>query len=319
VSFWKGKKTLVTGSEGLIGTPLCNALVQLGADVVHFDRALSINPLSGHLHDVLDRSSLQWVSQQARDHWGSEIEFVFHLAANSGVEESRDAGYDAFMLNIVGTLNVLEAYRDTNVKAVVIASSNHVYGNQRDAEDARTLESSSLNQLDAYSAGKICADYLARAYAHNYDVPTVILRNTNCYGPDDPHFDHIIPGTVRAILDGETPVIKSTGLRKKSYLYVDDVVRGYLSAAEWTATTGNKGEVFNLADAEPISALDLVRKIMTIMGSEEDYVILNGLTDQSDEWLCSDKARVLLGWSPLLTLDEGLQRTIGSMREEVRV
>jgi CDP-glucose 4,6-dehydratase len=299
LTFWVGKRVWVSGSEGLIGKPLADALVRAGATPIYrFDFVLD------NSHDVTNgirvRNSIETCAP----------DIVFHLAANSGVESSRSKGRDAWAVNVMGTVNVLEACRDTNVQAVVVASSNHVYGKQ---DTVPSMENAPLRQLDTYSATKIAADYATRSYWHNYKVPTVAVRNTNCTGPDDPHLEHIIPATILALLRGEAPVIKSTGTTRKSYLHVDDVVSAYLVIAEAVATGKfAPGEAINVSD-KPVAVLDIVNTIRALMGGPAP-VVLGQTNDQNHEWL--DTLRIeLLGWKPKYTLDEALADTIRGFRE----
>jgi CDP-glucose 4,6-dehydratase len=207
LSFWKGKRVVVTGGSGLIGTPMFAKLADLG---ISWGCNLDIPE-----YDVLDYNDILGGVSRA--------DVCIHLAAISHVEDSRSRRHNTFDVNVRGTYNVLEACLDAGVKSVVVASSNHVYGNQ---DVFPVPETAPLNQLDTYSASKIAADYIARAYGHNYGLPVAIIRNTNCFGPEDPHSDHLVPGTILSILRGGRPVLRSTGLTKKGYLYVEDVVLG---------------------------------------------------------------------------------------------
>jgi CDP-glucose 4,6-dehydratase len=308
MGFWEGKRVLVTGGSGLIGGYLCRALVDAGADATVYDlQAGGTLTMHGLSRKILPRISGDIMNLDMLRNSIQEQDFVFHLAANSGVEESRTIGYDAFMVNIVGTLNVLEACRSNPIlQAVVCTTSNHVYGEQK---PGMVYEDAKLNQLDTYSASKICADYLARAYAHNYKTPSVIVRNTNCYGPYDPHIKHIIPGTILSLLNGEAAVIRLDGRTIKSYLYTSDVADGLMLAAKWTAESGRYGEVFNLS-GERISVLELVTMIQRLCNLGLMPIILGEIHDQHDEHLSTKKAESVLGWRPQVALSDGLSRTI---------
>jgi CDP-glucose 4,6-dehydratase len=289
--FWQDKKVLVTGSEGLIGLPMCDALEAEGADVGRFDLVLG--------NDVLNMRSMV------------NVDVCIHLAADSNVESSRENPLTAFDVNIRGTWLVLEAAREYNVP-VVIASSNHVYGQQKDYP---VPESAQMNQLDTYSVTKVCADYIARAYAHNYGLPVAIMRNTNCYGPRDPHSNHIVPGTIQSILDGNAPVVHSNGQTAKSYLHVGDVVTAYLLVAEKLHKGEiETGEAFNVS-GNAITALGIVGVIKDLMHDTSETVILREPNDQSNEELDSSKIRAL-GWEPKYTLDRGLIETIQWFRNQ---
>ena len=293
--FWQDKKVLVTGSEGLIGRPVVDKLTELGATVSKFDRLLG--------NDV---TVLSDVYQQI-----DGIDICIHLAADSNVESSRDNPLNSWEVNIRGTWNVLEGAHELEVPATIIASSNHVYGQQ---DNYPVPESAQMNQMDTYSITKTCADYIGRAYAHNYDLPVSIIRNTNCFGPRDEHGNHIVPGTIQAILDGEVPVIRSSGRTKKGYLYVDDVVSAYLLIAEKLYDRQiDKGEVFNVG-APPTSSLDIVRRIQILMGDVRAPIVHGEPNDQADEDLDTTKIRNL-GWRPEYSLEQGLIKTIEWFRK----
>ena len=297
MSFWDGKRVLVTGGAGLMGRPLRRSLAALGAAVRDYDI------VDGQ--DILDLGDLQNAV--------AGVDAVIHLAAMSNVEVCRKAGYAAYQNIVVGTLNVLEACRAYNPQMpVVVASSNHVYGEQKTLP---VSENAPLNQLDTYSAAKIAADYLARSYAHNYGVNVVIMRSTNCFGPNDPHSGHIVPSTITAVLNGKAPVIKSNGFTKKSYLYVDDVIDAYIAAAEWVGSGPyRQGTVFNVSDT-PVSVLDLVHTILKVMGATVKPEVLGIPNDQHDEDLNDSFIRKATGWKPKHTLQEAIALTVAGFKE----
>lgn len=305
MTFWKGKRVFVTGCSGLIGGPLCKILLAGGAQVLGYDLdsegTLRDHGIHGRFNiakgDVMELDHLQ------AQMYGQDI--IFHLAANSNVEASRQNGYRALETNIMGTLNVLEAARINEAKAVVIASSNHIYGWQ---PEMPYEEDAPLRQLDTYSVSKICADYLARAYAHNYGVPTAVVRSTNCYGYGDPHTGHLIPSTILSLLRDEQPVINGDGKRSKSYLYVTDVAEAFLRVAHYAVEGQPKGLSFNVS-TDPITVLDLVNTIIRVMGKDVEPIILGNKDDQHDEWLDSSRLKAATWWEPNVSLEDGIRTT----------
>ena len=290
---WKDRHVLVTGGSGLIGRPLIARLQDEGAVVWNYDLTEGCS--------ILNRDSLN-----SAMNWK---DVVFHLAAVSGVEESRRMGCRALETNIVGTMNVLEAARlAPSIKAVVVASSNHVYG---DHHGELTAEWAPLQQLDTYSVSKICADYLARAYAHNYSLPTVVIRNTNCFGPGNDHPEHLIEGTILSVLRGERPVIRGTGKTMKSFLYVDDVVDAFLKAGEWNrgAPPMPWGNAFNISGTR-YRVRDIVTLVCTLLKRLDLEPIIEGNDrDQADENLDTGRAMAWLRWEPQVSLETGILRT----------
>ena len=240
-------------------------------------------------------------------------DIVLHLAGVSGIAESRQSPRKTYLANTMGTVNVLEACRVNKPNAVVVATSNHVYGSQPVQPHN---EEASLNDLDTYSVSKICADYIARSYGLSYNMNTAVIRNTNCFGIGDPHNDHIVPGTILSILRGQSPIIRSTGKIRKGYLYVDDVAEAYLDVGEWLSLNPNKcGEVFNVA-AEPVSTHSLVSLICKLMDYDRKITTNNQPTPEEHQWLDDSKIREQVGWKPRHTLEEGLIKTIEWFRTQ---
>ena len=316
----KGQRIIVTGCSGLIGSALCERLLHEGADLVGYDLEpegmLKSRGISGEFAvmegDIRNVESAQIALKNA--------DVCYHLAAISGVEAARNQPLAAFNINVQGTWSVLEACRLEGVSKVITASSNHIYGYQ---SEKPVREYQRMNQLDTYSAPKICADYTAQAYAHNYGRPVAIVRNTNCYGPHDPHTDHIIPGTIKAIMKGEEPVIRGNGQTKKAYLYIDDVIDAYLAVA--TILPYKRGEAFNVS-TNHTSVSNLVETIINTMkglkGLPSEVVkpkVLGGFNDQNDEDMDSTKIRAATDWTPKHTLESGISKTVEWMMEKVAV
>ena len=296
VSFWQSRKVFVTGSEGLIGRPLIRMLHEKGALVYPYDKALG--------YDILDFDDLLKSIRACKP------SIVIHLAALSNVGFCHEIPHETFRVLAMGTVNVLEACRLAKVDALVTASSNHVYGRQ--AAIGGTNEECKLNHLDAYAVSKICADYMARSYGEVYGVPTAIVRNTNCFGPDDPHSDHLVPSIINALLDGRSVDLRSDGSVAKAYLYVDDVATAYLMVAQHTAETRKGGEAYNVS-GQVVTATQMANRIATLMGIPLN--LRTGIMDplQYDERLNDAKVRGI-GWRPRYTLDGGLEKTIAGFK-----
>lgn len=291
-------KVLITGSEGIIGRALCPMLEERGHKVTRFDLA------GAPSDDVMHLMAVSAAQVLAR------CEAIIHLAAQSGVNHARNHPYEAWNLNVIGTLNVLETARDRDIP-VIVASSNHVYG----AQMGRTDEDAPLLNLDTYSASKIAADVMARSYANDFGLKVAVVRNTNCYSPNTPPWhEHLIEETIRATMRGEIMVLRSDGQTVKSYLHVEDVASAYVTLLE-TGATG----AYNVTSHEPIRADDLVLCITTMMGRAELGLVVGvGDTWQHDEDLDDAKIRQL-GWEPRYSLTDGLRATIDAMTETARV
>ncbi len=305
-------KALVTGASGFLGGWLSRLLVEAGAQVQGFDlmegACLKAHGLTGRVAvlrgDVLD---LAGVERAIREHG---IEVCFHLAGQSMIEGAARGPVAALDVNIRGTWTVLEACRRAGtVRAVVCASSNHTYGPQKSSPFA---EEQPMNQLDVYGASKACADILTRSFAYNFGLPAVAVRNVNSFGPGDPHTTHIVTGTILSLLRGEPPVIRSDGSPVKAYLHACDTMEAYRLLAEHAGDPLVKGEAFNVTPAEPVRVLDLVTTIIKVSGKTgiEPVVAANDLSQKGFfEHLSGEKMKRVLGWTPRLTLEEGLRDT----------
>ena len=247
------------------------------------------------------------VQKALEDH---QIQLCIHLAGQSKIEDSAAGPANAFDINVRGTWTVLEACRRTrSITGVVCASSNHTYG----AQDVSPFqESAPLNQLGVYGASKACADLIIRTYALQYGLPAVAIRNTNTFGPVDPHVTHVVTGTIMSLLRDESPVIHSDGSAVKAYLHAQDTMEAYMIVAQHAGQRGIRGEAFNVTAAEPVSVLDLVDTIIAISGkSHIRPVVENRDLSQKGtyEHLSSDKIQRTLNWRPRVSLEEGLRLT----------
>tara|TARA_Y100000310_G_scaffold260629_2_gene269666 strand:- start:7301 stop:8218 length:918 start_codon:yes stop_codon:yes gene_type:complete len=302
---WNDSRVLVTGSSGFLGKALVERLESLDAIVAPFDLALG--------DDVTDARAVSNAVQAVNP------SHIFHLAGNSIVNDSADSPWQSVQVNSFGTLNVLEAARvymeDHALRAVVCSSSNHIYGKQ---DRVPYGEGAPFNHYGAYSVGKIAADYFVQLYAKNYGVPTVALRHTNTYGPEDLHDSHIVRGTILSLMAGEFPVIRSRGLTKKGYLYIDDTVDAYLAS---TLAPESGISALNASSTLSWSAVEIVAAVQNVMRKETEEMngqwnMLHQETDENDEYL--DSALIQsLGWRQRVPLREGIERTVLGMREAV--
>jgi CDP-glucose 4,6-dehydratase len=313
-SFWDNRPTLVTGATGLLGGWLVKRLLSLGADVVcvirdsvpqsELIRSGSIDRVKVVRGDVCDRVFLERVLGEY------EIDTVMHLAAQTIVGIANRNPISTFETNIAGTWQMLEACRHSPaVKQIVMASSDKAYG---DCDTLPYLETTPLQGLHPYDVSKSCADLIAQAYGHTYHLPIAITRCGNFYGGGDLNWNRIIPGTIRSILRGEAPVIRSNGSYIRDYIYVEDGAAAYTLLAEQLATNSSLyGQAFNFSNETQVTVLDLVSQIVEIMGEGLDPIVQNQASNEiQHQFLDATKAKNVLGWAPNFTLDRGLERTI---------
>ena len=312
-SFWQDRPTFVTGGNGLLGGWLVRQLLELGADVIclvrdwvpqsDFVRDHLIDQVKVVRGDVRDQSLLERALGEY------EVDTVFHLAAQTIVGIANRNPVSTFETNVAGTWSLLEACRRSPaVRNIVTASSDKAYG---DNEHLPYDETTPLNGQHPYDVSKSCADLIAQAYAVTYGLPVVTTRCGNFYGGGDLNWNRIVPGTIRSVLRGQRPVIRSDGNYIRDYFYVEDGAAAYILLAEKLADMPElKGEAFNFSNEIQVSVLELVRQILKLMKSDLEPEILNQATNEiRHQYLSAAKARDVLAWKPLFTLDEGLQRT----------
>jgi CDP-glucose 4,6-dehydratase len=317
--FWRDRPTFVTGATGLLGGWLVRRLVDAGADVVCLVRDWV--PRSERLRDGLVdqvrivRGDVRDQALLERSLGEYEVDVVFHLAAQTIVGVANRNPVSTFESNVGGTWSLLEACRRSpKTGAVVIASSDKAYGDQ---EKLPYDEATPLEGRHPYDVSKSCADLISRSYAVTYGLPVAITRCGNFYGGGDLNWNRLVPGTIRSVLRGDRPVIRSDGTLIRDYFYVEDGADAYIELAEALRTRPElKGEGFNFSNELQLTVLDLTQRILDRMGSRLKPVILGEASNEIlHQYLSAAKARRVLGWSARYTLDEGLDRTIQWYRE----
>ncbi len=316
--FWKSRRVFVTGCTGILGSWLTLALVEVGAEVVGLvrDRVPHSHLFRSGTHariaqvdgDIGDYALLERVLNEY------EVDAVFHLAAQPLVRVANRRPVGTFETNVRGTWLLLEACRlSRTVTRIIVASSDKAYGDQ---DTLPYTENTPLQGQHPYDVSKACADLIAQAFAHTYQMPIGITRCGNIYGGGDLNWDRIVPGTMRSVLRGEAPIIRSDGSPLRDYLYVDDIVEGYVRLAERLDDPALHGQAFNFGMDDPRSAHEIVAAIIAL----SDYPDLRPIVQNHasheiyKQYLSSEKARRILGWTPQYSLDEGLLRTLAWYR-----
>jgi CDP-glucose 4,6-dehydratase len=244
-----------------------------------------------------------------------EIDTVFHLAAQAIVGIANRNPVSTFDSNIRGTWALLEACRRSPaVKQIIVASSDKAYGEH---DVLPYAEDTPLQGRHPYDASKSCADLIAQSYAATFALPVAITRCGNFYGGGDLNWNRLVPGTIRALLRGERPVIRSDGLYVRDYFYVEDGAAAYTLLAEQLAARPElHGQAFNFSNELQLTVLDLVRTISGLMGVTAEPDVRNEAGHEiRRQYLSAEKARRVLSWRPAFTLEEGLRRTIAWYRQ----
>lgn len=320
-SFWRDRPVLLTGATGLVGSWTVKALLEREADLVclvrdwvpqsEFVRSGDLERVRVVRGDLADQAELERILGEY------EVDTVLHLAAQTIVGVANRNPVSTFESNIGGTWRILEACRRSpSVKQIVVASSDKAYGDQ---EVLPYSEDTPLQGRHPYDVSKSCADLIAQSYAHTYGLPVCITRCGNFYGGGDLNWSRIVPGTIRSVLRGESPVIRSDGSFIRDYFYVKDGAESYLHLAEKLAETPElRGEAFNFSNELQITVLDLTYKILDLLGARDTLpprILGEASNEIRHQYLSAAKARRLLHWSPAWSLEEGLAETISWYRE----
>ena len=312
--YWSGKRVLVTGATGMVGSWLTRWLVDAGAFTVAF--VSDTDPQSelirsGYINRVaVINGRLEKYDDIERAINNQEVDTIFHLGAQPIVGAADRSPRHTFESNIQGTWNLLDSARilDGLVKRIVVASSDKAYGAQ---PVLPYTEDMSLNGDHPYEVSKSCTDLISTTYARTYGLPVMIARCGNIYGGGDLNWNRIVPGTFRSLLRGEQPILRSDGTFIRDYLHVDDIVSAYLLLGESADKPELAGQGFNFSDESPLSVMQVYRAICEAAGKPDERPnILNAAAGEiKDQYLDSTKAHEVLGWHASVSLKEGLAKS----------
>lgn len=294
-------RALVTGASGFLGRRLCAALVEKKHFVVGLVRDLVAQPFPsaaalvfGNFTDV-ERAIAEY-----------EIDTVFHLAAQTQVSVGVAFPVGTFEANVKGTWTVLEACRRQKVRRVIVASSDKAYGDG----GLPYREDQGLRPHGIYATSKACADMIAQSYAREYGMSIAITRCGNLYGPGHTNFSTLIPSTIVSALRNEPPHLRSGGNAKRDFVYIDDVVDGYIKLAERAVTS-----VVNFGTGRGLTVRQVVQHILDLMAINVEPTT-GELRAQEIDWQILDAsfARESFDWKAR-TFEEGIVPTIAWYRD----
>lgn len=319
MSAWQGKRVLVTGAGGFIGSHLAEELVRRGAEVrafVHYNSRADEGLLAFAPPEI--RAKLDVRAGDITDPWSIEeamsgVEVVFHLAALIAIPYSYVAPASYVSVNVSGTLNVLQAARRQEVARIVHTSTSETYGT------ARTTpidEEHPLQGQSPYSASKIAADKVAESFHRSFGTPVAIIRPFNTYGPRQ-SARAVIPTIVSQAVSGQKELVLGALTPIRDLSFVKDTVAGFLAVATADACLG---VVTNVGFGKGITIGDLARRILELCGREEmpirtDERRVRPEKSEVFELVCDNaQAAARCGWSPTWTLTDGLRETIEFVR-----
>ncbi len=305
-NFWKDKRVFVTGGTGFLGTHLVKKLESLGAEIGLFIHVNELPVLAKRIYGDLGEYSDNLFHFLA----GFQPEVVFHLASQALVSKAMEDEMTTLQTNVAGTYNLLHACKSYGVQSFVHISTDKVYGNT----PIITEFTKPSGVHHPYNASKFASDSLAQMYSNFFGVPMVIIRNANVYGAGDTHFDRIVPRTIRNAFLGERPVIRGDGSNTRDYIHIDDLIEGYIKAAELPLT--NQLSILNLSGFN-YSVRDVVDAVLVEMR------MIDLPIKYEQQWkgeiphqnIVNDAAKDLIGWNPKNDLIEGLQKTVPWYKE----
>lgn len=319
-SHWQDRPVAVTGATGFLGSHLVAHLVRLGAQVVVLVR--DDVPPTAITREWLPKVAV--VRGRVEDQGAVErllgdyeVRTLFHLAAQSQVGVANRNPVATWEANIAGTWTLLEAARRSpRIEQVVTASSDKAYGAQPVLPYDEDMPLAGVNP---YDVSKSCADLISQSYHATYGVPVCITRCGNFFGPGDQNWERLVPGTIRSLLRGQRPLIRSDGTMVRDYLHVVDGALAYLLLAERMADDESiVGHAFNFSTESPMTVLELVARIQKAAGTDLEPEILGIATHEIEsQFLSAAKARKLLGWAPTMSTDEALSDTVEWYREHL--
>ncbi|MBI4333108.1 MAG: GDP-mannose 4,6-dehydratase [Chloroflexi bacterium] len=301
-------KLLITGGAGFIGSHLCEKYTKEGHGVICLDNFLSGNLLN--VRHLLDYRNFKLIKGDVRDFnlvekVMSDVDVVFHLAAQIHVDRSYIEPQLTYDVNVAGTQNVLQAAKMLDIKKVIYASTSEVYGS---AQYVPIDEKHPLNAPHPYGASKIAADRMCYAYTQTYGMNVFILRFFNIFGPRqrDLGYGGVISIFTRRILSNMPPILYGNGLQTRDYTYIKDAVKAYDCVLKYDKPYT---EPINFGTGHEVSIIDLANKIIDLCGkrgSMEPVNVEPRIGEVKRLIARADTARELLGWEPSYVLENGL-------------
>jgi NAD dependent epimerase/dehydratase len=308
------KRVLVTGADGFIGSHLVESLLNEGCDIKAFVFYNSFNSL-GWI-DAIPNEKLKHIeifTGDIRDPNGvrtavKDVEVVLHLAALIAIPFSYHSPDMYVDTNIKGTLNILQACRDYNIEKVIVTSTSEVYGT---SQYVPMDEKHPLQGQSPYSATKIGADVIADSFYRSFDLPVVIARPFNTYGPRQ-SARAVIPTIITQLLNGNENILLGSLHPTRDFTFVSDIVEAFIKIAECDETIG---KTFNIGSGFEISIGELTKRIAKLINKDNDIILdEKRIRPQKSEvqrlWADSTLAQKTFGWRPKVSIEEGLQCTI---------
>ena len=247
-----------------------------------------------------------------------KFDYCYHLAAISQVLTSNQSPEETYEINVFGTINLLESAKLYRPKIkFIFSSSDKAYGSSKKLP---YKEDFPLNGLNPYDASKACADIISRSYAKAFNLQVCVTRFVNIYGPGDVNWDRIIPGTIKSLINNKKPILRSNGRFLRDYLFIDDVVNGYIMLGKAMQNKKVQGIAINFGSGKPITVLNLVKKMLKINNNNSKfYIIKNKVKNEiKDQYSGYQLAKETIHWKPKISLEEGLVKTFSWYKKRIK-
>ena len=320
----KNKLFLVTGCYGFVAQHLIHNLLLNNNRVIGiynkkyqlkiFNNKNYINKkkLIVKKVDIRDKKTLTNLFKKYK------FDYCYHLAAISQVLTSNQSPEETYEINVFGTINLLESAKLYRPKIkFIFSSSDKAYGSSKKLP---YKEDFPLNGLNPYDASKACADIISRSYAKAFNLQVCVTRFVNIYGPGDVNWDRIIPGTIKSLINNKKPILRSNGRFLRDYLFIDDVVNGYIMLGKAMQNKKVKGIAINFGSGKPITVLNLVKKMLKINNNNSKfYIIKNKVKNEiKDQYSGYQLAKETIHWKPKISLEEGLVKTFSWYKKRIK-
>lgn len=305
---------LITGSQGFLGNALVGGLKNKEDIVIGIERDENKRNKLRFIPDVSVRGDIRDYNFIRRIIVDYEIEEIYHCAAQAIVRSCANDPYTTYDINVMGTVSLLEACRNSGetVKSIVISTSDKAFGHA----EVPYNESTQLKPLYTYETSKACQQLVSLNYFHNYGVPTKVMASSNVYGPGDPNYSRIIPNTIIKLLQ-DKPALLNDGVAEfiREFVYIDDVVNAFKTVSR----KGKKGNIYCCGGTEHLSISKMIALICKLIGKDYSKNVKyfkksRYFKEIEKQWIDSTKLKSL-GWNPKTTLESGLIRTIDYYKE----
>ena len=320
----KNKLFLVTGCYGFVAQHLIHNLLLNNNRVIGvynkkyqlkiFNNKNYINKkkLVVKKVDIRDKKALTNLFKEYK------FDYCYHLAAISQVLTSNQSPEETYEINVFGTINLLESAKLYRPKIkFIFSSSDKAYGSSKKLP---YKEDFPLNGLNPYDASKACADIISRSYAKAFNLQVCVTRFVNIYGPGDVNWDRIIPGTIKSLINNKKPILRSNGKFLRDYLFIDDVINGYIMLGKAMQNKKVKGIAINFGSGKPITVLNLVKQMLKINNNNSKfYIIKNKVKNEiKDQYSGYQLAKETIYWKPKISLEEGLVKTFSWYKKRIK-